>query len=123
MAAFTVTTPEPGYVGQVGSVVFVDGAATVDEVTYAAELAYFRDRGYGVEPVDGGEPESVEVEDEAQVEDEEPDVEADAPPKKSASAAAWRAYAVTHGMSAEEADEFTRDQLVERFVVTEETAS
>jgi hypothetical protein len=99
MAAVTVTTPEPGYTGQVGNVVFADGVATVDEDTHAAELAYFRGRGYGVEPVEGNDSEPGGVE------------------------AAWRAYAVTHGMSAEEAEEFTRDQLVERFVVTEETAS
>lgn len=112
MVAFTVSTPEPGYAGRVGAVEFVDGAATVDEVTHAAELAYFRVRGYGVEPVEPGES--------GPVEDEEA---TDELPKKSASTDAWRAYAVKHGMSAEEADAFTRDQLVERFVVTEETAS
>lgn len=45
---FTVTTPVAGYSGKVGGVTFVDGQATVDEDTHAAELAYFRAQGYGV---------------------------------------------------------------------------
>ena len=43
-------------------------------------------------------------------------------PRKSGSAADWRAYAIANGMSPEEAETFTRDQLVERFT-SEETES
>lgn len=38
------------------------------------------------------------------------------PPAKSASKADWKAYATAHGLTEEEADGLTRDQLAERFL-------
>lgn len=52
MAIFNVTTPSLGHTGSVGGVHFVDGKAEVDDEKNAAELAYFRAQGYGVEPVE-----------------------------------------------------------------------
>lgn len=54
MALFKVTTPAPNYSGERSGVVFRDGVATVDDsdAMQARALAYFRRRGYGVEPVE-----------------------------------------------------------------------
>jgi hypothetical protein len=87
---YRVTTPVAGYAGTVGSVTFADGAAEVDE-SAEAELGYFRARGYGVEEV----------------------VDATQPPKKSASADAWRAFTVAADLlSEDEASQMSRDELV-----------
>jgi hypothetical protein len=112
MARYRVSTPVPGANDKIGDVVFTDGVALVDEDADAAVLAYCRGAGY-----------SVELADEQTVEAEEPaGEESAATPKKSASTEAWRAWAVEHGgMSAEEAETLSRDQLVERFTSTEET--
>lgn len=97
---YTVTAPAAGFSGDIAGVVFRDGTAVAEDGRHKAALAYFRRRGYTVEPESAPEPVTEQV---------------DEKPKKSASKAAWAAYAVAHGMSAEEADELTRDQLVERF--------
>lgn len=109
MAVFRVSSPVPGYTDRVGAVDFVDGVALIDDETDAATLKYCRGAGYGV----------VEVADEPLV-DEVVEVEQ---PKKSASTEVWRTWAVEHGgMSAEDAEELSRDQLVEWFTTsTEET--
>jgi hypothetical protein len=109
MAQFLVSTPVPGFTGDVGKVRFTDGVALIDDETDAAALAYCRAAGYTVE--DPAEPAA------------EPEPEADpaAQPKKSASTEAWRTWAVEHGgMEADEAATLSRDQLVERFTSTEE---
>lgn len=93
---YKVTAPAAGFSGDSAGVVFTDGIAVTDDSNRAA-LAYFRRRGYTVEPETG------------------PDPEQDDKPKKSASKAAWAAYAVSQGMDEAEADQLTRDQLVERF--------
>lgn len=104
MAQYLVTTPVPGFTGDVGSVHFADGVALIDDETDAAALAYCRAAGYTVEAPADPEPEGAEV------------------PKKSASTEAWRTWAVEHGgMEADEAATLSRDQLVERFTSTEET--
>lgn len=56
MAKYKVTTPAPGHTGKVGNVHFVDGVAEVDGDERAAELAYFRAQGYGVEEVEPPAP-------------------------------------------------------------------
>jgi hypothetical protein len=99
---YTVTAPEQGYSGDVAGAVFVDGSATVPESSTAA-LTYFRRRGYTVEPVG------------AQVAQSEPEATSDARPKKSASKGAWVAYTVAQGLDEAEANEHTRDELVELF--------
>lgn len=96
---YTVTAPTEGFTGEIGGVAFHQGAATADDRTHRAALAYFRRRGYTIEP--------------ASAVADEPDE--DIQPRKSASKAAWVEYAVAHGMTAAEAEQLTRDQLVERF--------
>ena len=98
MALTKVTTPVLGFTGESVGVSFRDGVGHTDN---PAALAYFRSQGYGVE--EAGAP-----------------ADADPAPRKSASKADWAAYAVAHGMTAEEAETLTRDQLVERFTTKEE---
>lgn len=95
---YTITTPAAGFSGDIAGVMFSDGSAVADDTRHKAALAYFRRRGYTVEPESGPEPEQD-----------------DDKPRKSASKAAWAAYAVAHGMDEAEAEALTRDQLVERF--------
>jgi hypothetical protein len=121
MGQVKVSTPVPGYSGSVGGVHFADGHALVDED--AAEMTYFRTAGYFIE--EPADPEDVETEDvEADDADEDAeDDEAEPAPARNASTEAWRTWAVEHGgMSAEEAGELTRDQLVERFADSEENS-
>lgn len=107
MAQFLVTTPVPGFTGDVGKVRFTDGVALIDDETDAAALAYCRAAGYTVEDPTGPEP--------------EPEADPAEQPKKSASTEAWRTWAVERGgMQADEAATLSRDQLVERFTSTEE---
>lgn len=62
MARFKITTPVPGWDGNVGEketgvpvTRFADGEATIDVIDQgsASRLAYFRSAGYIVEPLDG----------------------------------------------------------------------
>jgi hypothetical protein len=106
MGHVKVSTPVPGYTGSVGGVHFADGHALVDED--AAEMTYFRTAGYLLE-------------EHAEAESDEGDAEP--MPARNASTEAWRTWAVDHGdMSADEAGELTRDQLVERFADSEENS-
>lgn len=110
MAQYLVTTPVPGFTGDVGAVHFADGVALIDDETDAAALAYCRAAGYTVEAPADPEPEP------------DPEPEGAEVPKKSASTETWRTWAVEHGgMEADEAATLSRDQLVERFTSTEET--
>ena len=98
---YRVSTPVAGFTGTSAGVNFTNGVADVDE---GPALNYFRSAGYGVE--DLAEPA------------DEPDPAAQ--PRKSASTEAWRTWAVDHGgLSVEEANELSRDQLVERFATEE----
>ncbi|MCW2900307.1 MAG: hypothetical protein JWO67_2572 [Streptosporangiaceae bacterium] len=123
---YRITTPEPGWTGQIGTVNFADGAAECEADADAAALYYFRQAGYGVEEV--AEPSPAERiaalrAELAALEAQEPDVIVDVNgdgvsetlPKKSASADAWRAFAVKYGMSQEEADGLSRDDLIARY--------
>lgn len=106
---YRITTPVPDYCGSVGAVTFDRGVAVADE-SAAAELAYFRSRGYGVEEL-ADEPAEPELADEAGPE----------MPKKSASTEAWRDYAAATGeMTEDEAGQMSRDDLVEYFNSTSE---
>jgi hypothetical protein len=49
MAAWTVTTPVPGWTGDVGGVHFSDGVAVLDDEANGPALAYCMAAGYGVE--------------------------------------------------------------------------
>lgn len=72
MAKFKVTAPEPEYAGKVGKVQFHDGVATIDEDTHPAELAYCRQAGYLVEPVEDDEKKADDA-DEPKAEESEAD--------------------------------------------------
>ena len=102
MATHRITTPAPDHTGMVGNVSFVNGVAEIDEATYPAELNYFRGAGYLVEEL---EPDR----------DVDGDGVADKLPRKNASEATWREFAVAHGMAQEDADAMTRDELVAHF--------
>lgn len=91
---YRITTPEPEFRGEVAGVVFTDGAGETDN---RAALAYFSRKGYGVHPIEAA-PAAT-----------------DGKPRKSASKADWLAYAVAQGVAEADADQLTRDQLVERF--------
>ncbi len=93
-----ITTPVPGFSGNVAGVDFAGGVAEVDPSPGA--LAYFRRHGYGVEQVD---------------EDPGDDQDADKVPARSASKADWRVYAIAHGMTEQDADAATRDELAARY--------
>ena len=71
MAAVTVRTPVPGVNDRVGAVQFVDGVATADDETHAAELRYFAQAGYVVEPVETEETKTTRGR-RAATKDEEP---------------------------------------------------
>lgn len=102
MARFEITTPEPRWTGEVAGVAFAHGRAEIGAGTPARVVAYFRRKGYGVTEIEPAKPASA------------PDP-ADAMPRKSASKTDWQAYAIAHGVPAEEAETLTRDQLAERF--------
>jgi hypothetical protein len=54
MAKFTIKAAE-GFTGESVGVLFNDGIAEVDSDTQWAQLNYFRQAGYGVEPAEGAE--------------------------------------------------------------------
>lgn len=108
MGLVKIATPVPDYSGSVGGIRFDHGRAEVDEDRFAAEVAYCRARGYTVTDLAPA--------------GEEPSGEGAELPKKSASTDVWRAYAVEHGMTADEANALSRDQLAERFTTTKESS-
>lgn len=112
---YIVTAPESDFRGEVAGIAFFDGTAEVDESRIAA-LGYFRRRGYQVDAIGsaGEEPATDAPTEDA---DEEP---AEIPmPRKSGSRSDWAAYAIAQGMPEDEANQLTRDQLVERFPASE----
>ncbi|NUT31534.1 MAG: hypothetical protein HOV79_00515 [Hamadaea sp.] len=136
MAKFKVTTPVADFTGEIAGVAFAKGVAEVEaplplerlddgaQLTRAQRaereaigadpgyraMAYFRAQGYGIERLD--------VEPEPDPEDDEP---GDKPPARSASKAEWKAYAAAHGMSDEDADKTSRDDLAEKFLGPKES--
>lgn len=123
MTRVRITTPVPDHSGVVGNVFITDGVGHADSVVHAAEIAYCRRNGYTVEELPGEANPEVAAEIEATNSDDTEPAGGEATPRRNGSAEAWRAYAVAHGMSADEAEQLTRDQLVERFTSssTEET--
>lgn len=105
MAKFLVKTPVPDFSGALGGVMFADGQAVVDEDTHPAELDYCRSR-YVVEDYVAADADGNGAQ--------------DVMPKKSSSKADWVAFAIEHGVAAEEAESLTRDQLVELFIKKED---
>jgi len=107
MATFKIQAPNRAYTGSVGDVAFAKGDALVDEATYPAELAYFRNAGYVVEEVLPAEPEP-----EAEVGDDDHDPAT--PPPGNASEDAWREHVLTlPGVTPDQVKDLKRDQLKE----------
>jgi hypothetical protein len=109
---YIVSTPASDHTGIVGGVHFMNGTAEVDDATHGAALAYMRAAGYVIRDAD----QATDV-----VEPDVAEFEVGGKPKKNAPVGEWRAYAQTKGLSAEEAEGLTKNQLVERF--DEEDAS
>lgn len=105
---YRVTTPVVGFSGMSAGVNFTDGVAEVDD---GPALRYFRSAGYGIEAI------GIEAIDEEATGSDPAEM-----PKKSASTEAWRNWAHEHGgMDREEADSYSRDELVAHFT-TEDPA-
>lgn len=101
---YVIITPEPRWTGEVAGVAFAFGRGVTDDNPPLRVINYFLRRGYGVEPVEVAAAPAAD----------EP-VDSDPMPRKSASKVDWQAYAIAHGVPAEEAESLTRDQLAERF--------
>lgn len=108
MARFEITAPVAGFTGVVAGIAFADGKATVESGQGSKALAYFGRKGYKVVDLEARDAEDANA---AAVEP----ANAVKAPSKSASKADWKAYAVVQGMSEEDAEKATRDQLVEQF--------
>lgn len=124
MSRVRITTPVPDHSGVVGAVFITDGVAFADTEVHAAEIAYCIRNGYTVEDVEDVQLRRDREElgfTPAEIAEMEADDVEDRLPRRNGSAEAWRAYAIAHGIPAGEANELTRDQLVERFASTEET--
>ena len=119
MSRYVVIAPAPGHTGPVGGVHFQDGVAEVDDATHGAELAYMRNAGYDVREATSAAEANVGLTPDEVAAMGQSDLTEK--PKKTAPVAEWRAYAVSKGLSAEEAEGLTKNQLVERF--DEEDAS
>lgn len=123
---YKVTTPVPGWTGQVGMVAFAHGVAVVEADYDAAAMAYFHAQGYGIEElgadadtslivVQGSEVDALRAENERLRTDLAAARAAVARPALSGSKADWKAYAIAMGVPEDEADKATRDDLAARF--------
>lgn len=139
-----VRTPVPGWTGDVGKIHFSDGEAKVSDD--AQELGYFIAAGYQVLDLDdavkaleesdsgddnehaeelqdptqtveqGGSDANDEGDDPQIVADVDDDGVAEVLPRKNASAEEWRRFGVEHGLTQDEVDGMSRDDLVAHFV-------
>lgn len=118
---YNVFTPVPDHTGAVGGVHFANGRAVIDDATHPSELAYCRAAGYLVEPL-VDEPANPDAGlDEVEADEFEDEFEGAEMPKKSASTEAWRTWAVQHGgMTVDEANTFSRDELVAHFTTEDQ---
>jgi|SRR5882724_6847046 len=109
MTTHTVYAPEPEAKGELGRVMFHNGTATMDSDQHAAELRYCKGAGYTIDPPWPTEEEEAVT--------PVPEI-----PNRSASAAAWRGFAVSQGgMSREDAESLSRDDLAAHFTGGTET--
>jgi hypothetical protein len=128
-----VRTPNPGWNGEVGKVRFVDGEAKVADD--ATEMAYFRSAGYEISDFtdaveaarDSDDPETAddleELDEQSGTEEADPQIVRDVDddgveevlPRRNASAEEWRRFGIEHGLSQDEVDGMSRDDLVEHF--------
>lgn len=113
---YRITAPERTHNGVVAGITFHQGQAEVDDTATAA-LAYFRRRGYGVDPVDRTEP---TAETPTPVADGD-DAGAPKRPAVNDNKAAWVAYVVTTGLMAQDdAEKSTKDDLIKAAMTSEE---
>lgn len=129
---YRITTPEPGWNGKVGTVVFANGVAECDADPDAAPLHYFRGQGYGVEELDDAD--QARPSDTARIAELEAELaalraaaaapaapsapsapDAPRPPAQADNKDAWVAYAITQGVAEDDAKAMTKPELVDRF--------
>jgi hypothetical protein len=118
---YKITAPVPGFTGKVAGIDFAKGVATIDTAVDGERraLEYFRRKAYVVEEVATEEAAAAPAENLAGKERSVPNSEQPEKPKRSASTEVWRVYAVDPnggGMSAEEAEALSRDELAEKFL-------
>lgn len=110
---YVILSPERRFSGEVAGVAFFNGRAEADDAQHVRALAYFRRKGYSVEPVaDGGTPQA-----EAHPEPEpagEAGPEELPRPAKNASKDDLVAYAVAQlGLAEDDAKAKTRVELLD----------
>jgi hypothetical protein len=109
---YVITAPERRFSGEVAGVAFFNGRAEADDAQHVRALAYFRRKGYDVQPVaDISKPEV----DAAQADEpREGDGEERQRPAKNASKDDLVAYAVAElGMTEDDAKAKTRVELLD----------
>lgn len=109
MASILVHAPVKGYSGLSAGVLFVDGVGEVDPSNTSA-LRYFHRKGYRIEQP--SQPVSVAPHVDRVERSLEPPVER---PKRSASQAAWAAYAIARGGDPAEVQAATRRRLIDQY--------
>jgi hypothetical protein len=91
VTTFRISTPVPGFNGEVGGCHFAKGV--YEGPVGDGPLAYFRSQGYGVEELD--------------------DTPAEVAPAGNASEADWRAHCLAIGATEDQVKDLKRDQLKE----------
>lgn len=108
---YRITAPVAGYTGTVAGVTLANGTG---ETNNESAVSYFRRHGYTVEEVAQEAP--AETHDAGgQVDGGGDPAPSPALPPRSASKADWKAHAIASGMSEEDAETATRDQLADRY--------
>lgn len=127
-----VQTPVPDWTGDVGKIHFEKGRAKVADD--AQEMAYFRSAGYQIDDFDdaldaapdelqpaiedldvqGGTTANEDAEP-VEVRDVDNDGTEEVLPRRNASAEEWRRFGTEHGLSKDQVDAMSRDELVEHF--------
>lgn len=99
---YRIAAPAEGHTGVVAGVPFRGGVAELDTDApgAGAALAYFRRRGYSIEPAGDASPGGAPLA---------------ARPPQAASVADWRAWAVACGATQADADDATKAQLIEQY--------
>ncbi len=110
MSTTTVYAPVSTFSGPSAGVLFADGVAVVDSGEVSA-LRYFAKKGYRIVV----EAPEAKPEPEPPAPEAEPAVPRLAQPTKSASKAAWVAFAIAQGADPDEAASLKRDTLAEQY--------